>query len=82
MSPTSELRGPRERPPQKLTRQRTGVLAVAQQDLAIDDRRRDPARALHETKDVSPAGGNLAGGRERYELAGGVSIPRPWIARG
>ncbi len=47
---------PRERPTQELPGKRARVLAVAEQDLAVDDRRRDPARALHEP---AGAGGEI-----------------------
>src|SRR4030095_7297690 len=40
---------PGGRPAQQPARKRAGVLAVAKQDLAVDDRRRDAARPLHET---------------------------------
>src|SRR3989442_10253493 len=43
------LRASRERSPEQLPGQRAGVLAVAQQHLAVHDRRRDAARALHES---------------------------------
>src|SRR5919198_2676537 len=41
-------RPPTERSAQEPPGQRSRVLALAEQDLAVDDRRRDPAGALHE----------------------------------
>src|SRR5437667_10612704 len=49
-------RPPRDRPTQELPGKRARVLAVAEQDLAVDDRRRDPPRALHEP---AGAGGEI-----------------------
>src|SRR5947209_19733889 len=49
-------RPPRERPTQELPGKRARVLAVAEQDLAVDYRLRDPARALHEP---AGAGGEI-----------------------
>src|SRR5437867_13084344 len=70
-------RPPRERPTQELPGKRARVLAVAEQDLAVDDRRRDPARALHEP---AGAGGEVVDGLRQLR-AGRVGVEDDQVGR-